>query len=148
MKVADDSTPSTSDAGGAPVRRPRAIIAEDFVLIQESMKILLQRECDVVAVAEDGNAALEAVATHKPDLLLMDISLPGRNGFAIAEELRKADSPVRIIIVTAHRDTTYVDRAFEMGVKGYVMKSCMRAELLPAVRSIMAGGVYRSPLLG
>lgn len=128
--------------------RPRVVIAEDFVLIQEHMRQVLLPDCDVVATAEDGDAALQAVAVHTPDILVMDISLPGLSGFAVAEKLNREHPNVAVIFVTAHSGRDYVERAFEIGVKGYVLKRAMRTELPAAIRDVMAGLRYRSPLAG
>ena len=127
-------------------KRPRIVIAEDFVLIQENLRRALPPDCEIIAAVEDGASALEVVAAQNPDILLLDVSLPDMSGFALAEKLSSANSPVRIIFVTAHSDRTYVERAFEIGAKGYVLKGSMRTELPTAIREIMAGGVYRSPL--
>jgi len=124
------------------------VIAEDFVLIQEQMRELLQPDCEVVATVEDGDAALEAVAALHPDILVADVSLPGLNGFAVAEKLNRDQSKVDVIFVTAHSERDYVERAFEIGVKGYVLKRAMRIELPAAIRAVIAGLRYRSPLIG
>ena len=126
-------------------KRPRIVIAEDFVLIQENLRRAVPPECEIVAMVEDGAAALDVVAKQKPDILLLDVSLPDMSGFAVAESLSRVNSPVRIIFVTAHHDRTYVDRAFEIGAKGYLLKGTIRTELPVAIRDVMAGGVYRSP---
>ncbi|MEI9974801.1 MAG: response regulator [Ignavibacteriota bacterium] len=99
------------------VARPRVIIAEDFVLIQECIRQLLLTDCDVVAAVEDGEAALEAVSTFSPDILVADISLPGLSGFAIVEKLKRIQPNVDVILVTAHSERDYLERAFELGVK-------------------------------
>jgi DNA-binding NarL/FixJ family response regulator len=127
--------------------RPRVVIAEDFVLIQESMRLALERDCDVMATVEDGEAALDAVAMHHADILLLDVSLPKLGGFMVAEKLSRANSAVKVIFVTAYTDKTYVERAFEIGAKGYVLKGALQTELLAAIREVTNGGVYRSPHL-
>jgi CheY-like chemotaxis protein len=139
------SNPDETALGRA--KRPRIVIAEDFVLIQENIRVLLEPECDLVAVVEDGEAALAAVASHEPDVLLIDVSLPGVSGFAVAKRLSELRSPVKIIFVTAHNDRLYVKQAFDIGAKGYVLKGAMRSELPAAIRAVMGGGVYRSPLI-
>lgn len=128
-------------------RRPRLVIAEDVVLIQENIRRVVQPECDVVAAVEDGDAVVEAVATHAPDILLLDVSLPGISGFAVAEQLRLAKSQVNIIFLTAHRDREYANRAFEIGAKGYILKGSMWTELPRAIHVVSGGGFYRSPLV-
>jgi len=116
-------------------------------LIQENIRRVIQSDCDIVAAVEDGEAALDAVAAHTPDILLLDVSLPGINGFTVAERLKHANSPVNVIFVTAHRDKTYADRAFEIGAKGYILKGNIRTELPAAIRAVTGGGCYRSPLV-
>jgi DNA-binding NarL/FixJ family response regulator len=128
-------------------RRPRLVIAEDAVLIQENIRRVVQPECDVVAAVEDGEAVIQAVETHAPDILLLDVSLPGMNGFAVAEQLRLAKSQVNVIFLTAHRDREYANRAFEIGAKGYILKGSMWTELPHAIHVVVGGGCYRSPLV-
>lgn len=129
------------------MNRPRAVIAEDYVLIQDMIREIIEPECNVVAAVEDGTAALEAVATHDPDLLLIDASLPFANGFAVAEKLQKTHPDLKIIFVTAHDEPAYVKRAFEIGASAYVLKGSIRRELVAAIREAVAGGQYASPAL-
>jgi DNA-binding NarL/FixJ family response regulator len=126
---------------------PRVVIAEDFVLIQENIRTVIQPHCEIVATVEDGLAALNAVSTLAPDILLLDVSLPGMSGFAVAEKLISAKSRVSVIFVSAYGDRDYVDRAFEIGAKGYILKGTMWSELPAAIREISKGGHYRSPLI-
>jgi DNA-binding NarL/FixJ family response regulator len=128
-------------------RRPRIVIAEDYVLIQENIRRSLPPECEVIAAVEDGTAALDVIAAQHPDILLLDVSLPDMSGFAVAEKLFRANTPVKVIFVTAYADRSYVERAFEIGVKGYLLKGKMWTELPAAIEAVLAGGVYRSPLL-
>lgn len=127
--------------------RPRAIIAEDFILIQENIRKAIQQHCEIVAAVEDGASALAAVDTYSPDLLLMDVSLPDLSGFAVLEQLVRTGAPVRVILVTAHGDRNYVKRAFEIGARGYVLKGKIWTDLPAAIREVARGGTYRSPLL-
>ncbi len=127
--------------------RPRIVIAEDFVLIQENIRKVVRRDCDVVAAVEDGPAAVDAVSRYAADVLLVDLSLPGMNGFAIAEHLKNAGSPVAVVVVTAHSDAEYMRRALEAGAKGYVLKGCMWTELPAAICAVMSGATYISPRL-
>lgn len=90
---------------------------------------------------------MEAVETNRPDVLLIDVSLPLASGFVVAEKVHRNNPDVKVVIVSAHRDPNYVERALEVGAKGYVLKSSMRTDLLPAIREVMRGGIYRSALL-
>ena len=130
-----------------PTFRAKVVIAEDFVLIQESIRRATEDCCEVVAVVQDGEEALDAVATHSPDVLLLDASLPGKSGFAVAQTVLGWKTPVKIIFVSAHAERAYVERAFEIGASGYVLKSAVRTELPEAIRSVLAGGLYLSSRL-
>lgn len=127
------------------LNRPRVVIAEDFVLIQEGIRLAIQQHCDVVAAVEDGEAALDAVAKHSPDILLLDVSLPKIKGFAVAEKLMRARSAVKVIFVSAYCDKNYAAKAFEMGAMGYVLKGAIEKELPTAIREVSSGHSYRSP---
>ena len=135
-------------ASSSQPKRPRVVIAEDFVLIQENIRRALPPDCEVIAAVEDGAAALDAVAALQADILLLDVSLPDMSGFLVAEALSGANSPVKVIFLTAYADHSYVERAFEIGAKGYLLKGKMWTELPEAIREVLAGGVYRSPLIG
>ena len=130
-----------------PTLHPRVIIAEDFVLIQENIRKAVQDRCAVIATVEDGASALSAVSTHSPDVLLLDVSLPDMSGFTVLEQLLKSGSSVCVILLTAYADRAYVERAFELGAKGYVLKGKMWIDLPPAIRQVTSGGTYKSPLL-
>jgi two-component system response regulator DesR len=130
-----------------PAKRPRVMIVEDFVLIQESIRVVLEGECDVLATAEDGETALAAVAELRPDIVTLDVSLPGFSGFALAEKFSETAPATKVVFITAHTDRTYIERAFEVGAKGYVLKGAIQTELTAAIRQVSAGGRYLSPLL-
>ena len=126
--------------------RPRILVAEDYVLIQETMRAILEPECEVVAAVEDGRAALDEVAALRPDILLVDASLPGMSGFAVAERVTRTYPEVKIIFVTAHADPAYMKRAFEVGAKAYLMKGSIHMELMAAIREVLAGHTYQSAI--
>jgi len=128
-------------------KRPRVLIVEDFALIQEGIRSVLQRDCDVVGTVEDGKSAMEAVSALDPDIVTLDVSLPDVSGFTLAERLQKAHSPAKVIFITAYPDRAYADRAFEIGAKAYLLKAAIHRELPDAIRKVMAGGLYRSVLI-
>ncbi|HEX3879076.1 MAG TPA: response regulator transcription factor [Bryobacteraceae bacterium] len=125
--------------------RPRVVVVEDYILIQENIRLVLERDCDVVATAEDSEAALAAVAEFNPDVVTVDVSLPGSSGFVLAKRLGEMWPAIHIIFVTAHDDKTYIESAFELGAKGYLLKSGLNSELPVAVREVTAGRRYLSP---
>lgn len=126
---------------------PKAVLAEDQVLLQEALCLVLQPEVEVVAAVQDGAAALAAVAQHQPDLLLLDVSLPQVNGMTVARRAKASWPALKILFVTAHSDRTYVGEAFRAGANGYVLKGAVASELCHAVREVLAGRPYRSALL-
>ena len=129
------------------MKRPRVYIAEDFILIQEMIRETVESECEVVGVFEDGRDVLDAVLTNPPDILLIDASLPGISGFVVAERALRNHPDLKVVFVTAHSDPNYVSRAFEIGAKAYLLKGSLRAELLPAIRTVLCGGIYKSAML-
>ncbi|HEY1214407.1 MAG TPA: response regulator transcription factor [Bryobacteraceae bacterium] len=126
---------------------PKAVLAEDHLLIQEAMRLELRREVEVVATVQDGAAALEAVAQYQPDVLLLDVSLPKVNGIAVAQRAKQSWPDLKILFVTAQSDRTYVEEAFRSGASGYLLKGAIGSELREAVREVLAGRLYRSAVL-
>jgi len=124
--------------------QPRIIIAEDHILIQEATRAVLAPTCEVVATVEDGLSAIEAASKHKPDIILVDISLPLASGFVVAEKLRDSEPEVKVVFVTAHSEKAYVERAFELGARAFVLKGFVRTDLPLAIKAVMRGSVYRS----
>ena len=106
---------------------------------------LLEPEFDVVTTACDGRVALAAVARLDPDVLILDISMPVRDGLETARRLRADGSRARIVFLTVHGDPDYVRAGFAAGASGYVVKSRLASDLLPAVREALAGRPYVSP---
>jgi len=127
---------------------PKAVLAEDHLLIREAIRLELGREVEVVATVQDGAAALEAVAQYQPDVLLLDVSLPKVNGITVARRAKQSCPDLKILFVTAQSDRTYVEEAFRSGASGYLLKGAIGSELREAVREVLAGRPYRSAVLG
>ena len=128
-------------------KRPRVLIVEDFPLIQESIRQVLQPDCEVLGAAENSEIALAEVSKLRPDIVVLDVSLPDSSGFALAEKLNQTQLKPNVVFVTAYLDKMYVERAFEIGAKGYVLKSRIHTELPAAIREVTGGGRYLSPLI-
>ncbi len=126
------------------MNRPRLLIAEDHPDTQDVLRELLEPDHDIVGLVSDGQAALDAAAKLDPDLVLLDISMPRLGGIAAARQLQRSMPALKFIFVTAHADPLYVDEAFRIGARGYVLKQAMISDLLDAVREVLAGGTYRS----
>jgi DNA-binding NarL/FixJ family response regulator len=122
------------------------LLADDHVILLPGMKALLQREgYDVVAEACDGREAVRLTKTLQPNIAVLDISMPGLNGLAAAEKIRKLSPQTKIIILTMHKESPYVIEALEANVDGYVLKTQAAQDLLDAIKAVAANRVYLSP---
>lgn len=129
------------------MKRPRVLLADDHTLVLEGFRRLLEPEFDIAGVVEDGLAVLEAARTLKPDVVLLDISMPRLNGIDAARQLRRLVPRTRIIFVTMHADPAYVREAFRAGASGYVLKRSAATELAAAIRAALADRFYVTPLV-
>lgn len=122
----------------------RILIAEDHETVREGVKLIVERQDDmeVVAEASDGRAAIELARTLQPDIVLMDISMPELNGLKAAAKLKRIAPDIKILTLTRHTDTAYLNELLEAGVSGYVLKQSAPSELIRAIRAIANGGNY------
>lgn len=123
------------------------LIADDHDVIREGIKSILstQAEYKVVGEAENGEEALEKVEKLKPDILLLDITMPKKSGLDTLSQVRHTSPKTKIIIITVHRANIYINKALKAGVKGYLHKENVVEDLLPALRRVARGEVYVSP---
>jgi DNA-binding NarL/FixJ family response regulator len=127
--------------------KPRLLLADDHTLLLEGIRLMLEPEFDLVGSVEDGQALLAAAKTLKPDVILLDISMPRLNGIDAARRLRKLLPSARLIFLTMHADADYVAEAFRAGAKGYLLKRAAASELLTAIHAVLEGSHYVSPLV-
>ena len=127
--------------------RPRLLLADDHTLLLAGIRRLLEPEFDLVGSVEDGQALLAAAKTLKPDIILLDISMPVLNGIDAAHRLRKLLPSAKVIFVTMHSNLDYVTEAFRAGARGYILKRAAASELITAIREVMKGNHYISPLV-
>lgn len=138
------------ELGGIPagtMRPIRIIIADDHAMMCEGLKAMLSPPHTVIDIVHDGRDVVHAVEVLAPDLLLLDISLPGENGLAILREIRRNPEGPRVLMLTMHTEGAYADEAIAAGADGYLLKSSGAAELRFAVAEAMAGRQYVTPLL-
>ena len=126
------------------MKRARILVAEDHKLMRNRVVRLLKSEFEVVGAVESGLALLEAAARLKPDVCVLDISMPVVSGIEAAAQLKLSDSPTKVIFLTIHNDSDFVGAAFNSGAEGYVFKTRMAADLVVAVREVMAGRTFLS----
>jgi DNA-binding NarL/FixJ family response regulator len=124
--------------------RLRVLLADDHVTVRHGLKLLIDGESDMTVVAEasDGEVAVRKALEVKPDVVVMDISMPGMNGLAATRALRKVQPDARIVTLTRHADEAYLQELLRAGVSGYVLKRSAPTELLHAIRGVAAGGQY------
>ncbi|MFZ5876611.1 MAG: response regulator [Nitrospirota bacterium] len=122
--------------------KPRVILADDHRMVTEGLRSIIETAFDLVDIVEDGQALLEAVQRQRPDLVVLDVSMPALNGIDAAEQLRKDNPNLKIVFLTMHRDVLYVRRAFENGASAYVLKHSAPAELILAMREALQGRTY------
>lgn len=128
-------------------KRPRVLLADDHTLVLEGLRRLLDDQCELVGMVEDGRTLLDAAPRLVPDIILLDISMPLLNGLDAARRLRTLVPRSRIIILTMHADPTYASEAFEAGAAGYLLKRSAASELAAAIAAVLAGRRYLTPLI-
>ena len=129
------------------MKRFRVLLADDHTLLLDGIRLMIEPEFELVASVEDGHALVEAAKRLKPDLILLDIAMPRLNGIDAAYELHKSLPSAKLIMVTMHADPEYVTEAFRAGASGYVLKRSAGSELLTAMRQVLDGNHYVSPLV-
>ena len=124
--------------------RTKVMIADDHSLIREGIKQLLEFDgsIEVVSEAANGVECLDKLENHIPDILLLDINMPEKNGLEVLDEIKKKDYDVKVLILTVHNELEYLLKAVDIGVDGYILKDSESAELKRAIRSIMSGENY------
>ena len=133
----------TTESNVSP-RPLRVILADDHVTVRQGLKLLIQAEPDMVVVAEasDGESAVQQTLEINPDVVVMDISMPGMNGLAATRAIKQAQPEARIVTLTRHADQAYLQELLRAGVAAYVLKRSAPTELLQAIRAVASGGQY------
>jgi DNA-binding NarL/FixJ family response regulator len=127
--------------------RARVLIADDHKLVAEACKGLLEPEFDVVGTVSDGRALLQATAELRPDVVILDISMPQLNGLDAGEQIKQKSRGTKLIFLTMMLGPDVAAEAFRRGASGYVLKHCNAEELVIAVRRVLRGESYLSPAI-
>jgi DNA-binding NarL/FixJ family response regulator len=125
--------------------RPRVLVADDHRAMLETLVRLLSRDCDVVGAVTDGLAVVAAAAQLAPDLVVLDIAMPGLNGIAAASRIKQEGSTAKVVFVTNLHDREFVQESLALGDVGFIVKDRLVADLLPAIRRVLAGQSFVSP---
>lgn len=122
----------------------RILIAEDHAMIREGLKQLLELEKDlkVVGSVPDGQQAIDSYQSMKPDVVLLDINMPRKNGLEAVREIRQMDPDAHVLMLTIHQDREYLFKALDLGAMGYVLKDAESRVLIEAIRTVHAGQTY------
>ena len=123
----------------------RVLVADDHRPMLDTLVRMLSRDFDVVAAVMDGVAVVDQAGQLEPDLLVMDIAMPGLNGIAAAARLKEQGSNAKIVFVTNMRDRVFVQESLALGTIGFVVKDRLVADLLPAIRHVLSGESFVSP---
>jgi DNA-binding NarL/FixJ family response regulator len=125
----------------------RVLVADDLASVLRAITELLQGSFDVVGMVSDGNAALDGILELEPDLVVLDISMPGMTGLEVATELKNRSSSTKIVFLTVHEDSGIIAACLAAGGLGYVVKELMNSDLIPAMNEALAGRVFVSRLI-
>jgi DNA-binding NarL/FixJ family response regulator len=122
----------------------RLVLADDNPEILETLAELLQPSYEVAAALSDGRSVLQRVPELNPDVLILDISLPDMTGFDVVRQLKKTGTNARVIFLTVHENIDFVRAAFDLDAVGYVYKSRIGSDLIPAIDTACKGGRFSS----
>ncbi len=128
------------------MNRTRVIVADDLATVLTAVSALLRDSFDVVDLVSDGKAALEQTLKLKPDLLVLDISMPFMSGIEVARELKRRGNKTKIVFLTVHEDTDILATCLSAGGVAYVLKVLMDSDLIPAINEALEGRVFVSHL--
>jgi len=125
------------------------LIVDDHAIVREGLQAILKLEegISVVGMAKNGAEALKVVTSHKVDVIILDISLPGRNGLEIIKEVKKVQPNVRIIMLSVYPEDRFAIRAFKAGASGYLTKEMAPEMIVEAIRKVSSGGKYITPAI-
>ncbi len=128
----------------------RVLIVDDHAVVRSGLRLVLEREDDIEVVGEAGNAddGVRVARLEKPDVVLLDVVMPGRSGIEAAAEVIEASGGAKLLVLSMQDDPSYVREAFAVGASGYLLKEAADVELVQAIRDVAAGNRYVHPALG
>jgi two-component system response regulator NreC len=126
------------------------VLADDHTIVRRALRVLLEEEpgFEVVAEADDADDAVRYLRGHKPDVLILDLNMPGRPSLEAIPSMKEASPETKIVVLTMQKEPAFARQALQLGVLGYVLKEAASDELVQAVRSAAAGETYLQPALG
>jgi DNA-binding NarL/FixJ family response regulator len=127
--------------------KPRLLIADDHKIFAEGLKRLLNADFDIAGVVADGRELVAAAEKLRPDVMVVDISMPMLNGIEAVRQIKKVHPEIKVVFLTMHPDVAYAVSAFKAGASGYVLKHSAPDELITAIREVLKGRTYVTPLI-
>lgn len=127
--------------------RPRVLLADDHTMLLDAFRQLLEPECHVVGMAADGRELVDLARETRPDIAVVDISMPRLNGISAGRQLREAAPETKLIYLTVNEDADLAAEAMELGASGYLLKRSASSELFLAIQEVLAGRTYVTPLV-
>jgi DNA-binding NarL/FixJ family response regulator len=126
------------------------LLVDDHKIVRKGLKALLEKEDDMAVLGEtgDGQEAQELARLVRPDIIVMDISLPKINGIEVSKKILATSLPTKILILSAYSDSGYIEKSHSMGISGFLLKHCGPHLLIEAIRSVVKGQKFFSPLVG
>lgn len=125
--------------------RPRILLGDDHTMFSEGLRRILEPQFEIVGALENGLELVAAAERLRPDAIVADISMPLLNGIGVAQRLKKAANPAKIILLTMHADPTLATQGFKSGASAYVLKASPVSEIVTAIQESLRGHVYISP---
>lgn len=126
---------------------PKIVIADDHTLVAEACRKLLESDYEIVATVSDGRALVRAVAELRPHLVIVDVAMPLLNGLDAGQQAKELMPSIKLIFLTMNHEAELAAEAFRRGASGYLVKSCAASELTTAVREVLRGKSYLSPMI-
>jgi DNA-binding NarL/FixJ family response regulator len=127
--------------------RPRVLLADDHTLLLGAFEKLIAAECDVVGQVSDGRTLVAAAEKLRPDIVVLDISMPLLNGIEAGRQIKEKVRETKLVFLTMNEDADLAAAAFQLGASGYLLKRSASSELLTAIREVMQGHSYITPLV-
>jgi DNA-binding NarL/FixJ family response regulator len=141
----DEAVKINGDAVMLEGLKARILLADDHFLIAETLSVLLAPHFDVVGVINDGKLVVDEVSRLRPDVVLLDVSMPGVSGLDAARLILEQEPNTKIVFLTMHANKVIVKEAFRAGASAFVVKNCAANDLVNAVKTVLGGGTYISP---
>jgi DNA-binding NarL/FixJ family response regulator len=128
--------------------KARLLLGDDHTLILDGLRAALQAKYEIVALATDGRSLVQAAEKYKPDLVILDISMPLLNGFEAAKQIKKDRPSTKLIFLSQHLNPAYLKQALKLGATGYVLKSGATEELQEAISTVLRNQTFITPAFG